>query len=81
MSVAVSWMLKLITRTEFEMVLVIILSVLAASAAILAWLPIPFLWIALLWAAVLSVLAVRHKQTSLRMLCQDIALYTAGEDL
>lgn len=53
--------------------IVIIVVILAASATILAYLPVPFLWIALLWAWLLCVFAIRHKHSSLRAVWVNMA--------
>lgn len=52
---------------------VILVAALAASTAALAYLPTPFLWIALLWTGVLFVLAIRHKRAWLRVLWVNLA--------
>ena len=53
--------------------MVILVVVLAASTAILSYLPVPFLWIALLWAVVLCILAIKHKPSSLRAVWINLA--------
>ena len=52
-------------------ILVVVLSV---TAAILAYLPIPFLWIALLWGGMLCILAIKHKSPSLRAVWINLAV-------
>jgi hypothetical protein len=55
------------------MFMVILVVTLAASAAILAYLPVPFLLIELLWAGVLCALAIKHKHSSLRAVWFNLA--------
>ena len=52
-------------------ILVVVLSV---TAVILAYLPIPFLWIALLWGGMLCILAIKHKSPSLRAVWINLAV-------
>ena len=54
--------------------MVILAVTLAASAAILTYLPIPFLLIALLWITVLCILAIKHKRSSLRAVWFNLAV-------
>jgi hypothetical protein len=57
-----------------NLAMVIFVVILATSAAILAYLPAPFLWIALLWVGMLCVLAIKRKHSSLRAVWINLAV-------
>ena len=51
----------------------VLVAVLAATAAILLYLPVPFFWVALLWSGVLFVLAIKLRHASLRVIAFNLA--------